>query len=479
MKRKLLFIIVGAVVLLLLAGGIVALTLLNNADDETEAEETTVSEEEEESRLLYDKDPDSIVKIHVENSTGEYDIERYPDGESWGIMEFDGHQLYDSGITGALNVVSSLTAQRVVTEDCDDLSIYGLDEPSLKFTVEFDSGEYTVLIGNEVPTESNSYMRFEGENTVYTVKTSTFSTLQQSKYYFVEKTVYTAKEAESEDDDTDYTRVDKISISRQDIDYDIVIEYDIRQDDEDAVTGNSSSHVLTEPVELDLNPDTSDAVVNGVFGLTASGIAAMSPTDAELEAYGLADPFAVVDFDIVGGDFSLTIGSETNGYYYAMAEGFDIVFIFAADDLPWATVMPMDITMTLITSTYIYNVEELTIATADSENVFKLSGGADDFAVKCNGETISAELFKSFYQFLLRAPAEEIYLTDTDEEVTLTVTIDSTDGTDVLEFIPSSDRMTIIKLNGRTSFKCRTAYVDRLAENLEHLLAGEDMVTVW
>lgn len=477
MKSKLKFIIIGAVVIILLAAVVIFLNV-------TEVEEEPVEETaavEEESRLLYDKDPQSISLIHVENETGSYDIERSSDGESWGISEFEGHRLYSSGITGALSAAATLTAQQIVKENCDDLSIYGLDNPRLKITVEFDTDTKSILVGNEVPTGSNSYFCFDGENTVYTVKTSSLSCFEQDKYYYVLKTVYTAKTPEDENDTTDYTKINSITISRKDIDYDIVLEYDVRQDDTDSVTGNSSSHIMTYPVELDLNPDTANDTLTGVFGLEANSIAVLSPTEEDLEEYGLADPFAEVDFDIVGGDFTLTIGNKTEdgSGYYAMAEDFDIIFVFESSSLPWATVMPLDITMTLITSTYIYNVESINISTPEDSYRFTLNGDPDNFAVKCSSSPVSADLFKSYYQFLLRAPAEELYLAENTDEAAITVTIVSTDGTDTLEFIPVEGRMTVIRLNGRTSFKCRTAYTERLIENLGHLMNGEDIITVW
>ncbi len=480
MKKQKKLIILGLVVMLLLGGVIAALALIGQ--EEEVVEEEIVTEEEETTRLLYEKAEEAIVSVTVENSNGTYYIERCDDGESWTVPEFEGHELYTSGITGVISVACELTAQQVVKEDCEDISIYGLDDPTYRVTIVFDGDDTkTILVGDEVPTGTYSYMCFEGETTVYTVKTSSLSVYAQSKYYFVQKTVYTAYESSDEDDETDYTKVNKITIQRKDIDYDIVLEYDTRQDDEDAITGNSSTHVMTEPVSLDLNPDTADDCLTGMFGLAASGVAVMSPTEEDLEAYGIADPYAVIDFNIVGGSFQLVVGNEleVGGYYYAMAEDFDIIFIFDADDLPWVTIMPMDITMTLITSNYIYNVTKLTVETAGETYTFRLSGDSDDFYVKYSGELIDADSFKTFYQYILKAPAEELYLEDTDAEPSVTVTIKTASGEDVIEFIPDEDRMTIIRLNGRVSFRCRTAYADRLAENLTNLLNGDDIISVW
>ena len=143
--------------------------------------------------------------------------------------------------------------------------------------------------------------------------------------------------------------------------------------------------------------------------------------------------------------------------------------------------MPLDLTTTLVTSVYIYTIHTIDMEYEGNTLHFDLSGGADDFKVRCGGEDFTdTDRFKSFYQFILRAPAEELYLADDGEnEARVTLTIESDFGTNVIEFITSADRKSIIRLNGRTSFKCRTAYVDRLIDNVDNLFNGEKIITSW
>ena len=103
----------------------------------------------------------------------------------------------------------------------------------------------------------------------------------------------------------------------------------------------------------------------------------------------------------------------------------------------------------------------------------------DDFKVECDDKDVTVQNFKDFYQYILRAPAEELYLENCSEPADITVTISHEYGVDEIEFINSDDRKSIIRLNGRTSFKCRTAYVNRLMDNVQHLLNGEKIVSTW
>ena len=275
-------------------------------------------------------------------------------------------------------------------------------------------------------------------------------------------------------------------IKRDDLDYDMEIKYDERTNDEKVATGNFSSYRLTKPVVLDLDADKCYDVIEDVFGLKASQVAAVLPTDEQLEEYGLADPFAEIMMDTASGQFFMKVGNKyidaegNQTGYYCYVEGFDVVYVFNTESLPWVTVKPKDITTSLITTNYIYTVSAIDIKTTDSETHFTMTGDSkDNYAVKLDGKDMSADEFKTFYQFILKAPADDIYLEDTNAEPSLTVTITHKSGTDVIEFIPAGDRKSIVKLNGVTSFKCPTAYVERLASNLECVKNGENIISTW
>lgn len=487
MKSNVKLLIIGAATLVVLAAAVILLNVMGDAEEPSEAVEETTAASNTLSRLLYDKDPAQIDNIHVSNGSGEYDIVKYNDS-SWFVKDFIGLPHSAVAVNSICSSAATLTSQQVASDNAEDLSVYGLDKPRAEVTVTFGGGSDVkeLLIGNDSPSDGLTYASFKGEKTVYAVDTSDVEVFLNDRFYFLAKTVYTAKQAEDENDTTDYTKITSITISREDIDYDIVLEYDVRQDDEDAVYGNSSSHVMTSPVCLDLNPDTSYDLIYSVFNLTATEIAVAAPTDEIIAQFGLADPFCEVSYDITGGDFYLLVGNEytdENGIpkgRYCMADGIDIIYMFDYSILPWATVMPLDITMSMITSTYIYTINSLEIETADKSAVFELSGGMEDFKVECEGiQDVSEDTFKDYYQYILRAPAEEMYLEECTDPADITITIIHENGVDKLEFINSTDRKSIIRLNGRTSFRCRTSYVNRLIENTEHLLNGENIVTTW
>lgn len=488
MKSKIKFIVIIAVVVLLLGGAAIALTLTKPADEgETEAETEAAST----SMLLYDKNPKDIDTVTIKNATSEYKVERVGNGDAamWTVFDYLTVPVDGNVIDTILKNSATVTAQEVANENAADLSIYGLDKPRAEVKVEFTDSSSTVkelLIGNVTPTSSKSYMCFKGESKVYTVFNTAVSCFVEDKSQCVNKTLYTAYTSTDTNDTTDYNRINKMTIKRKDLDYDIVIEYDKRLDNPDIVVSNSSSYRMTAPVTLDLNPDKSTDITNDMFGLTASSFEVLNPTAEDKTKYGFDDPTAVIDMDIVGGKFSMTVGNEYTDEesgqsgYYVIADGIDVIYIVSTDSLPWVTFKPLDITTLMITSNYIYGVSSLNFESKDNNASFTMTGSEEaDYAVKLDGADVDKDSFKTLYQFILKAPAEQLCFDEVSGEPTAKITIKSASGNDTIEFYNVANRRSVIKLNGKSSFSCKTAYVERLIENVAHFKNGETLIMTW
>ncbi len=487
MKKNIRLIIIICIAALLLGGAVFALYLTAPKEEEEK------TEEEIKTSLLYDKAPNDLAKVTIENEKGSYEVVRVGEGDEakWTVMELINLPLSGSVMTKIVNNASSLTAQQTVVENPSDISIYGLDKPSATVTAEFSDSAKTVkkvIIGNLTPEETKRYLMIDGDTKVYTVYNTALSCFLEDKYALVNKTVYSVRTAADENDTTDYTKINKLTISRADIDYDIVIEYDVRLEDEDAMVANSSNYVMSEPVFRDLNPEKSSDITDSIFGLTASDLAVLNPEENDFEVLGINSPAAEITAEVNGGDvLHIKIGNEyinedgKKAGRYVYVEGINIIYIFDESSLPWLTVSPLDIVTTMYTSNYVYDLEGLKI-TADGRTLdFEVSGaGADDFAVKLNGSDTDGDRFKNLYQFILRAPSSELYFEETVEKPSVVIEIKTKSGEDdTIEFIPGGNRQAIVRLNGETVYKCAQAYVDRLIGNLELYENGEEIITNW
>ncbi len=482
MKKNIRLIIICAVVVAVLAGLLIFLTV-KPADgaDETPTADTA---DEVTTSLLYSNKLDDLAVLTIENEHGSYKVERVEiDGTNvWTIKEIANLPLSNTVITALTENAISVTAQQTVAENPEDISIYGLDAPLASVTAEFTDSSKTVrklYVGNKTPKGTAHYFMMEGDPAVYTVNVGEMNCYLNDKWYAVVKTVFSAAAGTE-------TVIDKMTISRPDLDYDIVIEYDTRLDDEDNMVANSSLYVMTSPVFRELNPENCDAVTNGVFGLTATELGIVNPNEEDMDTCGITKPSAVLTVEANGGNnLHLTIGNEIvdedgNRGRFVYVEGIDIIYVFENSLLPWLTLKPLDITTTMFTSNYIYSLTSLDITAADKKYDFEITGSsADDFAVTLDGQAADGDAFKNLYQFILRAPSTDVYFEETTAEPVLTVDIRTTDGGDLIEFIPSDNRQSIIRLNGKVTYKCATAYVDRFISNLELYKNGEEIVTSW
>ncbi len=480
MKKNIRLIIICAVVVAVLAGLLVFLTM--KPTDDVDDNQTADTADEVTTALLYSNKMDDLAVLTIENEHGTYKVERVEfEGENvWTIMEIANLPLSNTVITSLVENAISVTAQQTVAENPEDISIYGLDNPLATVTAEFTNSEKTVrklYIGNKTPKGTAHYFMMEGDPAVYTVNIGEMTPYLNDKWYAVVKTVFSAASAE--------TVIDKMTISRPDIDYDIVIEYDTRLDDEANMVANSSLYVMTSPVFRELNPETCDAVTNNVFGLTATELGIVNPNEEDMVTCGIAEPSAVLTVEANGSNLHLSIGNEIvdelgNRGRFVYVEGIDIIYVFDTSLLPWLTVKPLDITTTMFTSNYVYDLTSLDITTADDKLDFEITGSsADDFAVTLDGKAADADAFKNFYQFILRAPSTDVYFEETTDKPVLTIDIKTTSGGDLIEFIPSDNRQSIIRLNGKVTYKCATAYVDRFISNIDLYKNGQEIVANW
>lgn len=485
MKKNLRLIIICAVVVAVLAG--VLVFLMANKQD-TPDEQTTDTADEITTSLLYSNKLDDLDVLTIENEHGTYKVERVEiNGQNlWTIMEIANLPLSNNVITTLVENAISVTAQQTVAENPEDISIYGLDKPLATVTAQFTDSANTVrklYVGNKTPKGTAHYFMMEGDPAVYTVNIGEMNCYLNDKWTAVIRTVFSAA---ANADGTADSVIQKMVIDRADLDYDMVIEYDTRLDDDNNMVANSSMYVMTSPVFRELNPETCDPVTNGVFGLTATELCIVNPAEEDMVNCGLAEPAVILNVEANGNNnMTMKIGNEYTTEDGAKArfvhvEGADIIYGFTTDLLPWLTVKPLDITTTMFTSNYIYNLTSVDITTDSEKYDFEITGSsADDFAVTLNGQAADGDAFKNFYQFILRVPSADVYFEETTAKPVLTVDIKTKDGGDSIEFIPSDNRQSIIRLNGKVTYVCATAYVDRFISNLELFKNGEEIIASW
>lgn len=484
-------IILGSVIgLAVLGAATLALVLTQPKDDTADSgtsSDTTVS--------ITDYETDDISTLTIKNESGEYTINRLGK-EKWGIDSIPEALANSSSYSTAMSSAGGMSAKQVVEENATDLAKYGFDKPTatVKMTFKDNKAEdMTCLIGIKYEGENSWYVKTDKSNTVYLVSNSGVSFAMNDELSYVNKSTLVAS-YDSEND-----TVNRVRVERKDLEKDIVLDK-LPEETEKEFSSTYVAYAMSSHNGILADDELDQKVVYGLYGISASGVFAVSPTDEQKKQAGLDDPDCTVTMvsneDTVT---KLTIGSavytvtknEETGEeirsitgYYGMLSDKDAIYVFSPDNLPWLTVTPESILYKLFLTPYIYYLDGVTIYDSDRKAYdFKITGDADNSSFSYDGKEVDAAKFKSFYQYLLSAYAEQIYLDDLtdDNKFIAGITYDHREEgkeNDVVEFYSSeSDRTCIIVVNGDVRYKVRQVYATRLLDNLNALLTGGEIVS--
>lgn len=487
MNSKLTGIIVVGVLAASMGGVLLFLDKTGGQTDSSSADESSsavIKQKENNKTQLVDRSAEDVVKVAVTNKSDSFVMERNNTGKTvWNIDALPDLTLSLSEENGLADCAATLKSFDTVEENAGDMSKYGFDDPTSTFTVTFSDGEErTFVVGNMLPNSDRYYyLHEEGSNTVYQVLETYLSYMVEPKEEYITKTLIVQPGSEA------YPEYGTLTVKRKDLDYDIVIEND------DNEKGAVSAQIMTSPVYGYLNISNSTAFTHGMWGLTAETAVKIKPTDDDLREYGLDDPTAVVTLKGEGYDYTLNIGAAihekdedgndkdaVSAYYCTLegAEGLDCVFRIPAASLPWATNTPENILSSLMTFNYIEDVSEIVI-TKDGKTddiLLTYDAGKEDIgSATLNGKSLEIESLKTFYEYILTCPTDEVYFTEPDESTSIMkIEIKRTDGGgDTLEYFADTGRRTIVKLNGITSYRIKSTWITQLEENITNLEAGK------
>ena len=490
MKKNTKLILGSVIGLAVLGAATLALVLTQPKDDNADSgtsSDTSVS--------ITDYETDDISTLTISNESGEYTINRLGK-EKWGIDSIPEALANSSSYSNAMSSAGGMSAKQVVEEDAADLAKYGFDKPTATIKMTFKDNkadDITCLVGIKYEGENSWYVKTDKSNTVYLVSNSGVSFAMNDELSYVNKSTLVAS-YDSEND-----TVNRVRVERKDLEKDIVLDK-LPEETEKEFSSTYVAYAMSSHNGILADDELDQKVVYGLYGISASGVFAVSPTDEQKKQAGLDDPDCTVTMvsneDTVT---KLTIGSavytvtkndetgeeiKTITGYYGMLSDKDAIYVFSPDDLPWLTVTPENILYKLFLTPYIYYLDGVTIYDSDRKAYdFKITGDADNSSFSYDGKEVDSAKFKAFYQYLLSAYAEQIYLDDLtdDNKFIAGITYDHREEgkeNDVVEFYSSeSDRTCIIVVNGDVRYKVRQVYATRLLENLNALLSGGEIVS--
>ncbi len=496
----------GAAVIVL-GGGLAALVLTEPKDEENK--ESSVSSSEESSAaegagivLIQDDkatESESIVKeVTVKNAEGTLHVvmDKAPTDESAATYTLDGYEdipLNTALVSTLANNAVNMTSGAVVDENGENPAKFGLDNPQAEIEVIFQTGTVKkFMVGDKAPANSETYVMVDGENVIYTVADSYVANYSKVLTDFVDTVIL------EEPPEDSYPKINSLRIEREDIDYDIFLEYDKSSDDSEYSGGTSATHVMVEPTDAYLAVERSESITNGMFGLQSEGIYSVHCKDSDIAEAGLKEPFCTVTMDCDNGKKYVLLMSEpftdenNKKCCYAMFENSNIIYIVDTENAKWSTVLPIDITSRIMVGSYVWNITDLSVKCSDGTSEEFVIEAKDenaentkaaDFNVTRNNNAFDSERYRQFYSFLINAAAEEFALEEKIPDSEPVVTVEYSDSytrkKTKLEFYEYSNLTALIAVNGESKYFCAKSYVDTLLENVRRIETGEDYITTW
>lgn len=496
--------IAGAACLVLAIAAVILLLTAPKKERES-ISESSVSQAREVQ--ITNKSADQVLSITVTNEHGSFTFSRKTRGEAsddgtvlasyyWTSDELLGVGQSDSAVRSFIGGFASLTAKSVVEENAGDLDKYGLQQPRAAVSLSFDDGSKTELFfGIENPANTSTVYFREGGRVMLAYANDVSGAFKDIKDYA--NLLITKSLGDGEN-------VDYITITRKDLEEPVEIRYmselAAARDDEKYVVSTLNTHRFTSPYNAEINVSKGGALCGGVCGLTMKECAYLEASAENLARCGLDDPFCTVKFSYGGEERTLLLGDkakqvvsesasdapqlyEVTGYYAALV-GVPGIFVISTQSAPWYDFNPADYVSARPVSAYIYGCESVEISASGKTYTFEIN--AESKAVSLGEKSVDGENFRKFFEQLVGSIGEEVYTGEACGAPAVTVKFTYTDdyaklygaAENTLGFFPG-ERKDTVTLDGKPIFKVRSIYAERLLENVQKLLNGEDVNIVW
>ncbi len=375
----------------------------------------------------------------------------------------------------------------------------GITDSKNRLTVEFKNGATTtVIVGNKAPTENLYFLALENNDAgksdvkgapvkdtkIYKVAADAIAYYAKDTMYFVNKDIVSPVEPADEIfvEETGETiedpyfisgelsRFDSLSISGSN--YKKPFTFEMVESDK---PGYDSIYLMTSPLIQNVKLDAMTQLLSPLAnGLTANACLVMKPTSADLAKYSLVNPACVVSYKVKEETCVLKVGKTVKENSYAvMVEGNASIFEVDVSNLPFVTYTGADFASDTLYSCDITLIDTLRVQAGGKDELYRLKHGVDDkgnntlTVTSRNGKAVDTEKFRSMYVELLSLTSFTNVNDGKDAAnpyVTITITYDDYNQTDVIRLSPYTDRRYFMSLNGMGSTVVLSNSVDAFVD---------------
>ena len=243
--------LVGA--LAVLGGAYGGIVWINQNNEEKAAEQ---SKAEKEANTFYLSQMEEPVSISYTNSYGTFAFSYDTENETWSYDSDEHFPVTQSYLTSISSDLKSFTAERKLEEVQDDLSVYGLENPSCTITAKgSDDTEVTIQIGSLNSYNSDYYAKVEGSDDIYTIASSYVSDISNDISALQEKESFPTITS---------TSITDVQLVKDGITLDMEKEVTQEPATEEAETGSESNKSESKVSEEETTKAVSDSTEEGL-----------------------------------------------------------------------------------------------------------------------------------------------------------------------------------------------------------------------
>ena len=407
-----------------------------------------------------------IVKIEVPGITLE------KKDEFWEVAYFEegippaGIALDQQRVISMTYSLANVWTELVVDEEPEDISVFGLDEPSSRLVVTDLSGQKVeYILGNLTPSRLSYYVMQEGDPAVYTVASYVGGYLQLDLDYLRQRYIIpyiVPEELEVFAIESPAHRIE-VRIRPETLPIHLASLY--------------SSYILTAPYQLarGINSDGLSTLLTALTYLSVVDFIDDNPSS--LQPYGLDNPVRVY-FQGETESLDLLIGGGINGMRYAKFPHAPGVFtVYGAEDLVNAVPFSLYDKFALLVN--IQSVDRITISGGERNFNVEINDREEVPVFSLNGRRVEESSFRKYYQAVIGLLTDAEYRPDpnfpldlnSDENITIEYQLFTPPGERVsITLIPYNRDFYVLRQEGAMEFLISRNQVRRIYETADSLV---------
>lgn len=462
--------------------------------------------DEADNTVLLQKDESEVKTVIVMNDSGGYQASA-DDSGLLVIQDLSGLPVDSTELSDLKKYAACIRSQDEIKGGADRLADFGLDQPAATVQITYTDGTSAEMsIGAEVPSAvtASRYVLWDGTvRVMYELHVSPFLEGESS---FLSRQITPVYDSE----DPNY-RVTYLSVTGAGRDKPLTIEQTGTSDYGQGMKLNN--YEITSPVEGTFDLSKEDYLTS-FFGISAKSVAAIHPSDADWEKYGLSEPYASVDAKYQ----DLDTNKETeihfdaskpgdDGTMYVAVDGVDLIYQCkeptgatssqdtsavngeeAPSGLTWMNAKAEELLARTVLTPYMNNVSGIEIQTEDQTCQIEITQDKDgNVSAKIDGQAVGdISNFNKFYYVLISQEAQSL-LTDEEKAKTdldslqllATFTWHYRDGSkdDVVTWYGESkdSRSLTVARNGKLGYRFSYSSLELILKDLKMVMDGEEI----